>query len=241
MSDSLKMGSEVTIYYLFLSSRDAITDLDRKMIKVSRIVNLNDLFELTPYLLIEKDKRKRLERLRSQIAKSHGMVCFSSNWKEPLLWGHYADRNRGIALGFEVISERYAARPVTYPPERETDPFGDKEEIGEDEYISALGYTKYVNWSYEKEHRFFINLNECTIIEGDYFLPFGSDLLLRNVIIGPKHPYKNKNYKTSAAYLAGLVKSFGADILVTRAERKGYRIVKCGKWTLRFEELMKEL
>ena len=87
MADSLKMGSEVTIYYQFLSSRDAMTDLERKMIKVSRIVNLNDLFELRPYLLIKRDKRSRLEKLRSQIAKTHGMICFSSDWQEPLLSG----------------------------------------------------------------------------------------------------------------------------------------------------------
>lgn len=232
----------MTIYYHFLSSRDAMTDLDRKMIKVSRIVNLNDLFELRPYLLIKRDKRSRLEKLRSQIAKTHGMICFSSDWQEPLLWGHYADRNRGIALGFEVTSERYAAIPVKYPPKRERDPFGDKEVIGKDEYISALGYTKHANWAYEKEYRFFIKLDECVNIEGNYFLHFGTDLLLRSVILGPEHPYKNRNnYRTLAAYLVGLVKSFGADILVTRAERKRYRIVRCGRWTPLFEELMEKL
>jgi len=241
MSDSLKRGSEVTIYYHFLSSRDAMTDLERKMIKVSRIVNLNDLFELRPYLLINRDKRSRLEKLRSQIAKTHGMVCFSRDWQEPLLWGHYADRNRGIALGFEV-SKRYAASPVKYPLERERDPFGDRRLIGEDEYISVLGYTKYANWAYEKEYRFFIKLDDCITIEGDYFLQFSRDLSLRSVVLGPEHPYKNKNtYRRSAAYLARLVKSFGADILVTRAERKGYRIVRCGRWTPLFEELMKKL
>jgi hypothetical protein len=242
MSDSLKRGSEVIIYYHFLSSRDAMTDLERKMIKVSRIVNLNDLFELRPYLSINRDKRSQLEKLRSQIAKTYGMVCFSSDWQEPLLWGHYADRNRGIALGFEVISKRWAVRTVNYPPKRERDPFGDKKVIGEDEYIFALGYTKYANWAYENEQRFFIKLDDCVNIEGNYFLPFGSDLLLRSVILGPEHPYKNRNnYRRSAAYLAGLVKSFGADILVTRAERKGYRIVRCGRWTPLFEELMKKL
>ena len=232
----------MTIYYHFLSSHDAVTDLERKMIKVSRIVNLNDLFELRPYLSINRDKRSQLEKLRSQIAKTYGMVCFSSDWQEPLLWGHYADRNRGIALGFEVISERYAASPVKYPPKRERDAFGNKRDIGEDEYISALGYTKYANWAYEKEYRFFIKLGDCMNIEGNYFLNFGSDLLLRSVILGPEHLYKNRNnYKTTAAYFVGLVKSFGADILVTRAERKSYRIVKCGRWTPLFEELMKEL
>ena len=98
------------------------------------------------------------------------------------------------------------------------------------------------HWAYEKEYRFFIKLEECVNIEGNYFLHFGTDLLLRSVILGPEHPYKNRNnYRTLAAYLGGLVKSFGADILVTRAERKRYRIVRSGRWTPRFEELMEKL
>lgn len=236
------MAKPNDIYYHFLSTRDAITDLERKMIKVSRIMNLNDLFELTPDLLIGKYKRKQVARLRSQIAKTQGMICFSGDWQEPLLWGLYADRNRGIALGFEFMTEKHTPVPVKYLKERERNPFGDREVISTDEYISALGYKKHDNWAYEKEYRFFVELDKCINIEGDYFLPFGDDLLLRSVIFGPRHPYKNKSsYRVSASHLVQLVKSFRADILVTRPQWKGYKIERCGTWTPRFKELMEEL
>jgi len=31
-----------------------------------------------------------------------GVMCFSSTWKNPVMWSHYADQHRGICLGFEV-------------------------------------------------------------------------------------------------------------------------------------------
>lgn len=229
----------MTIYYQFLSSRDAITDLERKMIKVSRIKNLNDLFELQPYLRIDKGKRRRLEKVRTKIADTHGMVCLSGDWQESLLWGHYADRNRGIALGFEFVSRSLRIFPVTYPSKREMDPFGNREDITPCDYIKELGYKKYANWSYEKEYRFFVKLDDCLDIEGNFFLKFDNTLVLRKVIVGPEHPYKNRrSYANTARYFAELVKSFGAEVMVTRPERGGYRIVRCGLWTPRFEQLM---
>ena len=230
----------MNIYYQFLSSRDAITDMERKMIKVSRILNLNDLFELRPYLRIDKEKKKRLENIRKKASDVYGMICFSNNWNEPLLWGHYADRNKGVALGFEFISKKYNILPVNYPNQRERDPFGDMENISIFDYIRKLGYTKYSNWSYENEYRFFVKIEECLNIEGNYFFEFKNHLILKEVLIGPEHPYKNKiKYLNNAKYFIELVKSFDANLIVTRPEYQGYKIVKCGRWTPRFVNLIK--
>lgn len=212
------------------------------MIKVSRILNLNDLFELRPYLRIDRGKKRRLEKIRKQAANTYGMICFSDNWHEPLLWGHYANRNRGVALGFEIISNKYRILPVSYPKERERDPFGNMENIAISDYIRELGYKKYANWSYEKEYRFFVKLDECFNIEGNYFFRFGNDLKLREVIVGPEHPYKNReNYSKTAKYFIELVKSFEANLIVSRPENQGYKIVRCGRWTPRFVKLMTKI
>lgn len=232
----------MNLYYQFLSSYNAITNLERKMIKVSRILNLNDLFELRPYLRIDGTRRRMLENIRKEAANTFGMVCLSSNWNEPLLWGHYADRNKGIALGFEIISTKYKLQQVNYPTNRERDPFSNKiSDITVDDYIRELGYKKYINWAYEKEYRFFIKLDECVNIEGNYFLKFGDDLKLKEVIIGPEHSYKNKeNYSSTAKYLISLVKSLNANLIVSRAEYQAYNIIRDGNWTARFQELMKK-
>lgn len=40
------------------------------------------------------------------------MLCFSRNWRNPVQWSHYADRHRGLCLGFDVADE--LIRPVIY-------------------------------------------------------------------------------------------------------------------------------
>ena len=112
-------NNKTTIYYQFLSSLNAITNLERKMVKVSRIKAVNDLFELQPYLLhLDREKRKQLGKIRTKVANTYGMVCFSTDWQEPIMWGHYADRNKGIVLGFEFISNRFDIKEVKYPSGR---------------------------------------------------------------------------------------------------------------------------
>ena len=229
---------KLTLYYQFLSSRNAITNIERRMVKVSRIKLVNDLFELQPYLRLNKDKRRQLGKIRTQVADTYGMVCFSTNWQEPIMWGHYADCNKGIVLGFEVVSNRFAIKEVEYPSERKEVSL-DPQTVTPSEYIEAVGFIKYKGWSYEKEHRFFVKLDDCISIEGNYFLKFGNDLDLKKVIIGPEHPSKNKkNYIQTARYIMELVKQTGAELMVSRAEFGGYRVVRCGYWTPRFEKLL---
>ena len=228
----------MTIYYQFLSSRNAITDLERRMTKVSRIKAVNDLFELQPYLRLDKDERRQLGKIRTKVADTYGMVCFSTNWQEPIMWGHYADCNKGIVLGFEVVSNRFTIKEVKYPSERKKISL-DPKTVRPSEYIEAVGLIKYKGWSYEKEHRFFVKLDDCICIEGNYFLKFGDDLKLRKVIIGPEHPSKNKkNYIQTARHITELVKQTGAELIVSRAEFGDYRVVRCGYWTPKFEKLL---
>ncbi len=168
----------MTIYYQFLSSRNAITNLERRMIKVSRIKAVNDLFELQPYLRLNKDTRRKLEKIRTKVANTYGRVCFSNNWHEPIMWGHYADCNKGIVLGFEFVSKRFIIQGVKYPSERKNISLNPKN-ITPSKYIEAVGFIKYKGWSYEKEHRFFVKLYDCTYINGNYFLNFDNDIVVK--------------------------------------------------------------
>ena len=155
------------------------------------------------------------------------------------MWGHYADRNKGIVLGFEFISNKYTIKKVAYPSERKKISLN-PQSITLSKYIEVVGYIKYKNWAYEEEYRFFVKLKDCIYIEGNYFIKFGNDFKLKKVIIGPEHPSKNRrNYMQTARYIAELVKHTGAELMVSRAEFGGYRVVHCGLWTPRFENLLK--
>jgi hypothetical protein len=228
------------MYYQFLSSCNAISNLERKMIKVSRIKKVNDLFELQPYLRLSKEKRKLFGNIRSKIADTYGMACFSTNWQEPIMWGHYADSNKGMVLGFELVSNRFDMREVRYPSARKKISL-DPQTITHSQYIDAVGFIKYEGWSYEKEHRFFVKLDDCISIEGNFFLKFGDDLKLERVIIGPEHPSRSKkNYVQAAKYITDLVKQAGAELIVARAEFGTYKVRPCGTWTPLFQKLLRQ-
>jgi len=229
------------MYYLFLSSKNAINNLEGRMIKVSRIKKTNDLFELKPYLRFDKDKRREIEGLRKKVANTYGMACFSSYWQEPIMWGHYADRNRGIVLGFKVNPKRYDIRRVDYPKRRVRTNPNFPLDITPIDYINTVGFIKYKGWSYEREHRFFVKLDECIKIKGNNFLKLDNDLVLKKVIVGPANLYRSRNYTKTARYLIEKVKELGADLMVSRAEFGGYKIVRCGYWTPRFNKLLESI
>jgi hypothetical protein len=43
------------------------------------------------------------------------MLCFSRDWHNPVQWSHYADKHRGICLGFDVPDSLLV--PVQYTKE----------------------------------------------------------------------------------------------------------------------------
>ena len=89
--------------YHFLRADHALGDLRRKgRLKIAEIDNLNDPFEL--FCSSQRDHRIRtaLRGWKREITKAYGLLCFCAQWHNPLLWSHYADRHRGICLGFDV-------------------------------------------------------------------------------------------------------------------------------------------
>lgn len=88
--------------YYFTSSRFGLEAIRDKRIKVSRISSLNDPFELLAYDLRNRKQRAWLKREKKRFDADYGLICMSNNWTHPLMWGHYADRHKGICLGFDV-------------------------------------------------------------------------------------------------------------------------------------------
>lgn len=93
------------------------------------------------------------------------------------VWARYSDKHRGLCLGFEIPDN--AGRRVDYIDDRLVLP--DRLELG---HAAACVYTKYVNWSYEKEIRCVSTLEEQS--HGLYFMEFGESLKLVEVIVGTR-------------------------------------------------------
>lgn len=171
--------------YHLTSAEYAISNIALCRLKIARFGDLNDPFELLAAELTDKDYRAAAKSWKQDFHKTKGLLCFSESWKNPVLWSHYADKHRGICLGFDVHDE-YALE-VNYTKERIKVRF----ENDDPEQGLSLGFvnktllTKYEHWIYEKERRMFLSLDEGTKENGLYFYSFSKMLELKEVIVGP--------------------------------------------------------
>jgi hypothetical protein len=164
----------------------AISNIALRRIKISRIADLNDPFELLPINMRDKTLRAAARQTRDQIAETRGVICFSRDWSNPVLWSHYADKHRGIALGFEV-TDRFAI-PVTYEKalsKIEIDQLMTAADPSEDLGRMLLA-TKFDDWRYEREFRVFVDLTQHKSEGGLYFCYFDQHLALTSIILGAR-------------------------------------------------------
>ena len=171
-----------TIHYVrlyhFLSAHHALDDIAKRRLKISQIDQLNDPFELLCVYQRDRGLRDALRAYKDQMAARFGVLCFSKHWHNPVLWSHYADRHRGICLGFDVDSR--GAKAVAYQSERPQLRIPPSQ-VNADQLL----YTKFLDWHYEEEWRNWIQIDEREPATGLYFYNFDSYVQLREVIIGP--------------------------------------------------------
>lgn len=208
-------GSEITKTmraYKFLDASFGLKSLYEKRLKISRIEDLNDPFELLPYDLSNPTQRWALLRTRDELAKGRGIVCFSAAWKDPVIWAHYADKHKGICLGFEVPEQH--ANVVKY--ESKLLPFPEKPKLKD---VESMLFTKYKHWEYEQEIRTWADLDEEE--NGIFYADFGIDLQLVEVIMGCRCS-ASRDSLTKA--LGSLAKE--AQIIKARAAHDAFAIVR---------------
>jgi hypothetical protein len=182
--------------YHFTNSVFGISNIALRRLKLSRLNELNDPFEFLSADLLDPRYRATLLKFKNALHENHGMICFSSSWRNPLLWGHYADHHRGMALGFE-IPDKFLF-PVNYTSERFKVQFDqEKNEIqNANEVVEGLLSTKFRDWKYEQELRWFIPLSDKTPEAGIYFEHFSENLKLCEVVLGMKSELDLERFKT---------------------------------------------
>ena len=171
--------------YNFSREEYALENLKNNRIKVATIDDLNDPFELLAAQQSDKEIRRVFHGFKGDMHESFGLVCFSEQWRSPVMWSHYADKHRGICLGFDV-TDKYLIK-VKYSDSRLAVEFDDTNlESISGELVQKLFSTKFKDWSYERENRMFINLSETDLESGHYFYQFCSDMELKEVILGSR-------------------------------------------------------
>jgi len=136
----------------------------------------------------EREVRKAVRDFKDAYGARTGLLSFSEDWADPVLWSHYATKHRGICLGFNV--SRTSVQKVQY---EDTRIFASLDDIGDPlqmdpELQDQLLRTKYRHWEYEREYRRFIPLETVSQEGRLHFVAFDAELELAEVILGPQCP-----------------------------------------------------
>jgi hypothetical protein len=178
--------------YHFLPAVHALDEIRKKRIKISEIDQLNDPFELWCVSQEDRQLRLALREYKKEMTKRFGMICFCKHWHNPLLWSHYADKHRGMCLGFDVDDR--GLRTVDYLEER-----SDLTMPPTKESADELLFTKYRDWQYEEELRNWFQLDEREA--GHYFYPFDDFVQLKEVIAGPLCTTPNEDIQEAGSII----------------------------------------
>jgi hypothetical protein len=169
--------------YHFLCEQFGLENLKHRRLKIARIADLNDPFEF----LARADgaeERAALRATKDKQNKTTGLLCFSRSWVNPVQWSHYADRHRGLCLGFDVSDSD--AKPVAYrktPLHFDMIKFRNDDRYAED-FTERMVSSKFSDWAYEQEVRLYVRLDPATETKGLYFYEFSDRLILSEVIVG---------------------------------------------------------
>ena len=171
--------------YYFTSADHAINNIALGRIKLARFAKLNDPFELlAPNFGNRPDVREAVVRFRNEMDSHSSLLCFSADWRSPVLWSHYGKQHEGICLGFNI--DRTRAHPITYiedriaiPPLTNGIPFALTDDLKRE-----LLYSKFMHWKYEDEWRVLISLADAMPERGHHFYHFAQGLQLAEVILG---------------------------------------------------------
>jgi hypothetical protein len=145
-------------------------------------------FGVSPWRLPAPSRRSihlsQLSHLTDHFHETIGVVCFGANWASPVMWAHYAGKHAGVALGFDV-PDRLLSK-IDYTDRKINVSFGAHLPMHglSEELLNKIRMTKATDWSYEREYRVASELNEKDPITGLYYVDFGAQVTLREVIIG---------------------------------------------------------
>jgi Protein of unknown function (DUF2971) len=174
------------VYYM-TSADHAFSNLQHGRLKIAEFEDMNDPFECLAVDLRKGELRQAFFNVKSELAKTRGAICFSRGYSNPVLWSHYADKHRGVCLGFDVPNA--LVMPMKYDAKRlpEFLPHlltGDQS--AQEQAMNRLLSTKFADWRYENEVRLFASLDERDPKSGHCFVEFGDKLKLKEVLLGPR-------------------------------------------------------
>lgn len=201
--------------YHYLETKWALDDMRRRRLKLSKIDDMNDPYEFECVRSNHAPSQWVLDNTKRASVEQYAVLCFSRSWNNILMWSHYADRHKGICLGFEVPDDK--ARKVEYVGNIRLT--GDLSEVSDTEktgIIEQLYWTKYGGWCYEEEIRVHSSREELDKETGQYFVSFSDQLVLKEVIAGARFPMSKKP-------IEDVLRGYAQDVEINKAGRSTTR------------------
>lgn len=197
--------------YHFMKQEHGLSAIKTRKLRISRLRELNDPFELLSADLSNKQQREALTNFKNQLDNKKGLLCFCRSWHHPILWAHYAESHSGLCLGFDIPD--YLPTNVHYVASRLAWP-----NIIDEAFVQRLLLTKFVHWSYEDECRIYTDLDIAD--NGNYFADFSDRLTLKQVIVGAKSNLTRMDLSAAVGRLMNI------EIFKARAAFRTFRIVR---------------
>jgi len=179
--------------YHFIDEKWGLDNIRRRRLKIARISDLNDPFELeiaSPDPIV----RRAFRQTKAQLNGWAGLLCFSRDWRNPVQWAHYGDRHRGLCLGFDIpdpLLTTVVYRSRLLKADMVAMNGADDRQW---EFYKKVLSTKYTHWKYENEVRLFIRLDdEDAQAKNLYFKSFDSEMALKEVIVGHRSELPRKD------------------------------------------------
>ncbi len=212
--------------YKFLNAKWGLEALEARRLKIARISDLNDPFEMLGTNLSNQELRNAFVEMKFALNKNRGLLCFSKSWRNPLLWSHYSDRHRGLCLGFDVPDKLLMS--VTYTRKRTTSEklFSNDQLIRERE-MKRLLRTKFSHWRYENEVRCVVSLEDKDPHNGHYFFEFSNEMQIKQILVGAEACISRRDVEKALGDENAQVERFK-----TRAAFGTFRVVRNRKQSL---------
>ena len=206
--------------YHFLPEDYGLMAIRERRLKISMLNDLNDPFEMLGIELSSKKLRRAMLKMRDRLSNTKGLHCFSKDWKNPVLWSHYADKHSGVCLGFDIADDLLLH--VNYVDERlEPSALFDDNEQAREQFMMQLMGTKFLHWQYEDEARLFVELKDKDEHSEFYYTEFSEMLKLAEIIVGAEATTSRSTIVEAIGDLDGTLNKFKA-----RAAFKSFEIVK---------------
>jgi len=205
--------------YHFVDAQYGLQDIRQRHLKIARINELNDPFELLGVASRDQVIRRRYLDLKTGLAEFMGLLCFSGGWTNPVQWSHYADRHRGLCLGFDVNAPVHRVKYVKYRLKPDSGSLRQNDSAAQ-KYVMRILTTKFEHWRYEDEYRVFPEL-KVKDERGLYFFEFGKEFVLREVIVGHNSTITRAELDRALGDLTSSVTKFKA-----RLAFQSFRVVR---------------